>query len=178
MNWDYDFDDDTSFLNSPFGDGFDQSNGFYNGDTNFFNMSTTSEPTPPNPIPQMQISMPPPQPQIQSSPNSPQAPSFYPEFQDTQNFFAPQQFPPQNPQPNNFSLYTYSPNQMQPPNSLSQQQNMNLIEENNQLRQFFYSLKQKAEQVDNQNQKLKGQLNECRNWFKTAMFSGMHNGSK
>lgn len=53
-----------------------------------------------------------------------------------------------------------------------------LIEENNQLRDFFNSLKVKAEQVQQQNTTLKQQLNDCRTWFKQAMFSGIHNNKK
>ena len=47
-----------------------------------------------------------------------------------------------------------------------------LAEENNQLRQFFKSLKEKADQAESLNQTLKCQLADCRNWFKDAMFTG------
>ena len=51
----------------------------------------------------------------------------------------------------------------------------NLAEENNKLKQFFSSLKEKAEQAEMINQSLKEQLEDCRNWFKSAMFSGISN---
>ena len=46
-----------------------------------------------------------------------------------------------------------------------------LISENMQLKEFFFSLKTKADQLQNVNTKLKTQLEECRGWFKTQMFS-------
>lgn len=57
----------------------------------------------------------------------------------------------------------------------SQISQSNLQEENNQLRQFFSSLKEKAEQAESLNQSLKTQLEDCRSWFKNAMFSGIAN---
>ena len=55
------------------------------------------------------------------------------------------------------------------------QQPDSLAEENDQLRQFFTSLKEKAEQAESLNQSLKSQLENCRNWFKNAMFTGISN---
>lgn len=49
----------------------------------------------------------------------------------------------------------------------------NLAEENDQLRQFFTSLKEKAAQAESLNQSLRSQLEDCRNWFKDAMFTGI-----
>ena len=61
------------------------------------------------------------------------------------------------------------------PNIRNQPQTDNLAEENNQLRQFFTSLKEKAARAESLNQSLKTQLEDCRNWFKNAMFSGISN---
>ena len=74
------------------------------------------------------------------------------------------------PQPlQQISLQTPSPNaQLQPPSA-------NLAQENDQLRQFFTSLKEKAAQAESLNQSLKTQLEDCRNWFKNAMFFGFSN---
>ena len=49
-----------------------------------------------------------------------------------------------------------------------------LATENDQLRQFFTSLKEKAAQAESLNQSLKSQLEDCRNWFRDAMFTGMN----
>lgn len=65
-----------------------------------------------------------------------------------------------------------------PAQSLQDQASQSLIDENNRLREFFNSLKEKADQVQQQNTVLKTQLNECRSWFKQAMFSGIHSGKK
>ena len=146
MSWDFDFDEDSSFLSSNFGDQFDGNFGS-SFDSTFFT-APQNQPEQPN-IPDPTI-----QP-IQQAQQFPQQPpmqqQFYPQMQ-------PQPFYPQ----------------MQQTDYVESQ---NLMEENNQLRQFFLSLKQKAEMVENQNQKLKGQLNECRNWFRNAMFSGIQRTS-
>lgn len=105
------------------------------------------------------------------------------QYQQQSNFFPSSQCSPQQIQflqQMQLNSSMYSPQMMQSndgsnPNQASHQ---NLIEENNKLREFFVSLKKKAEQVENTNQKLKGQLDECRNWFKQAMFTGINSGSK
>ena len=56
-----------------------------------------------------------------------------------------------------------------------QQSQGSLAEENDQLRQFFTTLKEKAAQAESLNQSLKSQLEDCRNWFKDAMFTGITN---
>ncbi len=48
-----------------------------------------------------------------------------------------------------------------------------LAEENTHLKQFVTSLKEKAEQAEDLNLQLRKQLENCRNWFKDAMFSGI-----
>lgn len=50
-----------------------------------------------------------------------------------------------------------------------------LAQENDQLRQFFSSLKEQAERAESINQSLKSQLEDCRNWFRDAMFTGITN---
>ena len=62
-----------------------------------------------------------------------------------------------------------------PPSIRSQPQTDNLAEENNQLRKFFSTLKEKAQRAETLNQSLKTQLEDCRNWFKNAMFTGISN---
>lgn len=49
-----------------------------------------------------------------------------------------------------------------------------LAQENDQLRQFFSSLKEQAERAESINQSLKSQLEDCRNWFRDAMFTGIN----
>lgn len=102
-----------------------------------------------------------------------QQPNFFPSQCSPQQIqYLQQQMQLNNPM---FSPQMIQQNDNMNPNQISQQ---NLIEENNKLREFFISLKKKAEQVENTNQKLKGQLDECRNWFKQAMFTGINSGSK
>lgn len=89
-------------------------------------------------------------------------------FQPQQEVFVPQQI-----------INTEPPAMVSPPAPPAHDQaSQALIDENNRLREFFDSLKVKAEQVQQQNTTLKTQLNECRSWFKQAMFSGIHSGSK
>lgn len=104
-----------------------------------------------------------------------QQPGFYPSSQccsQQQMQFMQQQM--------QYGQSMYSPQMMQSSDIMNcnQASQQNLVDENNKLREFFVSLKKKAEQVENTNQKLKGQLDECRNWFKQAMFTGINSGSK
>lgn len=48
-----------------------------------------------------------------------------------------------------------------------------LVEENNKLREYFNSLKDRADKAANENQQLKAQLGRWREGFRSAMFSGM-----
>ena len=61
---------------------------------------------------------------------------------------------------------------------ITQEPSQLLLEENNQLREYVASLKNKAEQVSQVNTQLKGQLEQCRSWFKNAMFSGINTTKK
>lgn len=53
-----------------------------------------------------------------------------------------------------------------------------LASENDSLKTFFFHLKEKADQVESVNTRLKTQLEECRQWFKQAMFYGATNPHK
>ena len=55
---------------------------------------------------------------------------------------------------------------------------MTLANENDSLKVFFFHLKEKADQVESVNTRLKSQLEECRQWFKQAMFYGASNQLK
>lgn len=83
------------------------------------------------------------------------------------------------PQPSGLDVYVPDSGILQEPKAKIQPNvDMTLVEENNRLKEFCLSLKAKAEQVEIVNQKLKGQLEDCRNWFKQAMFSGFTNSKK
>lgn len=106
------------------------------------------------------------------------------QYQQQTNFFPSSQCSPQQIQflqqqmQLNSPMYQHQMMQSNENMNGCQGSHQNLIDENNKLREFFVSLKKKAEQVENTNQKLKGQLDECRNWFKQAMFTGINSGSK
>ncbi|OHS94758.1 hypothetical protein TRFO_10927 [Tritrichomonas foetus] len=178
MSWDFDFDED-SFLDQPFGESFDTTAAPQFLEDKSFDFEPSQNPS------------------IQQPPFLAQQPQFCANLNqnDAQQYFSPQPQAPQfmnqqfpNPQiSNNPQFYQQQQFLLQQQQFLPQQQqqflnlqqgNQQLIEENNQLREFFLSLKAKAEQVENANQRLKGQLDECRNWFRQAMFSGISNGSK
>ncbi|KAK8883361.1 hypothetical protein M9Y10_046011 [Tritrichomonas musculus] len=206
MSWELEFDEESNFLSGPFGDGLDQFS-MNNGPSSFFSNGSPPQfqgQYPPQNFQQMaQMAQTDPNADMQQ-PNMAQMngedyenyqqqmqysgfnnfgnPLTMQQFQQP-NFFPSQcspqqiQYLQQQMQLNNpmFSPQMIQQNDNMNPNQISQQ---NLIEENNKLREFFISLKKKAEQVENTNQKLKGQLDECRNWFKQAMFTGINSGSK
>ena len=90
-------------------------------------------------------------------------------------FFQQQDITPQyqpaavSPQP----IQTVKPMSAVPLQQTAYQSQGNLAEENDLLRQFFKSLKEKAARAESLNQSLKSQLEDCRNWFKDAMFTGI-----
>ncbi|EAY13729.1 hypothetical protein TVAG_372030 [Trichomonas vaginalis G3] len=107
--------------------------------------------------------------------------SFAAGFNETDNFlfsgsptFEPSFFQqqPENPFPtNNLNVRPIQQVQKSSPAPTAGQ---NLAQENDQLRLVFTTLKQKAEQAESLNQSLKSQLEDCRNWFRDAMFTGIN----
>ena len=57
-------------------------------------------------------------------------------------------------------------------------QESRLVDENKELRATAMSLKEKFAQMTSLNEKLKGQLEECRSNFRNVMFSGFANSGK
>ena len=74
-----------------------------------------------------------------------------------------------------------APQEVAPPQSVGCTQapyESRLVVENNELRQTAMSLKEKFAQMTSLNERLKGQLEECRSNFKNVMFAGFGNSGK